>query len=96
MPLFRVYKDIFECVKDGSKKIEVRNRLIRGSEAVFMCGREVIRKKITDVKEFSLNDGFLSQKWKMIVPKAGNENEAKERLLNIFPDGEKFYAYFIE
>lgn len=96
MPLFRVYKDIFENIKDGSKNIEVRNRLLRGAEAVFLCGREVVRKQIVKTEEFSLDGSFLLENWKNIVPKAQSVEEARERLLKIFPRGKKFYAYFIK
>ncbi len=96
MPLFRVYKDIFQCIKDGSKTIEVRTRMLRGEDAVFLCGKEVVRKHIIATKEFSLNDGFLSQNWEKIVPTAENEEAARKRLLDIFPNETKFYAYFIE
>ena len=95
MPLFRMYKDIFECIKDGSKTIEVRNRLLKGDEAVFLCGKQVIRKHITETKQFDLDDNFLSQNWKKIVPTAENGEAARRRLLEIFPNETKFYAYFI-
>ena len=96
MPLLRVYKDIFENIKDGTKTIEVRNRLIRGDEAVFLCGRNVVRKRITGTKEFLIDDGFLLQNWKSIMPKAQDLESARNRLLEIFPNNNKFYAYFIE
>ncbi len=96
MPLFRVYKDIFEFIADGSKTIEVRTRLLKGDTAVFQCGRSIIRKKITGRQEFVLGDGFLEKNWKRIVPRAASLQSARERLTGIFPDQTKFYAYFLE
>ena len=96
MPLFRVYKDIFECIVDGSKTIEVRTRLLQGDTAVFLCGRNVFRKRIIKRQEFDLNDGFFEKNWSMITPKADSFQAAKKRLLEIFPNGTKFYAYFLD
>ncbi|MBL7160213.1 MAG: hypothetical protein ISS95_01500 [Candidatus Aenigmarchaeota archaeon] len=95
MPLFRVYKDIFLDIKNGSKTIEVRNRLIRGDKAVFLCGREVIRKDIKKVVQFNINDEFMKTNWKKIIPRAENIKEAKQKLLSIFPNNNEFYAYYI-
>ncbi len=96
MPLFRVYKDIFECIVDGSKTIEVRTRLLRGDTAVFQCGRKILRKKITGRHEFELGDGFIEKNWKLIVPRAASQQSAGKRLNGIFPNQTKFYAYFLE
>ena len=95
MPLFRIYKPIYECIEDGSKTIEVRNRMIRGDQAVFMCGRRILRKKILKVQRFTLGDGFFEKNWKKIIPKAQNLDGARCRLLEIFPGCEEFYGYFI-
>jgi ASC-1-like (ASCH) protein len=96
MPLFRVYKDIFECIADGSKTIEVRTRLLKGDTAVFQCGRSILRKKIKGRQEFGLDGGFLEKNWKWVVPKATSLQSARERLTGIFPNQTKFYAYFLE
>ena len=96
MPLFRVYRDIFDCIVNGSKTIEVRTRLLRGDTAVFQCGRSILRKKIKGRQEFDLGDGFLEKNWKLVVPMAASKQSARERLIGIFPDQTKFYAYFLE
>ena len=96
MPLFRVYKDIFECIADGSKTIEVRTRLLEGDTAVFQCGRSILRKKIARRQEFNLDDGFLEKNWKLMMPGAANLQSARERLTGIFPSQTRFYAYFLE
>jgi len=96
MPLFRVYKDIFECIVDGSKTIEVRTRFLNGNTAVFQCGRSILRKKIIGKQEFSFGDDFFEKNWKLIVPRAASQQSARERLTSIFPDQTKFYAYFLE
>jgi len=96
MPLFQVYKDIFGCIADGSKTIEVRARLLKGDTAVFQCGRSILRKKIAGRQEFGLGDGFLEKNWKLIVPNATSLQSARERLTGIFPDQTRFYAYFLE
>jgi hypothetical protein len=96
MPLFRVYKDIFECIVDGSKTIEVRTRLLNGDTAVFQCGRSILRKKITGRQGFDLGDGFLEKNWKLVVPRAASLQFAKERIASIFPGQTRFYAYFLE
>ena len=96
MPLFRVYKDIFECIADGSKTIEVRTRLLKGDTAVFQCGRSILRKKIVGRQQFNLGDGFLEKNWKLIVPRAASQQSARERLTSIFPNQTRFYAYFLK
>jgi len=96
MPLFRVYRDIFECIADGSKTIEVRTRHLGGDTAVFQCGRSILRKKIKGRQEFDLGDGFLEKNWKLVVPGAASQQSAGERLTGIFPGQTRFYAYFLE
>ena len=96
MPLFMVYKPIYECIEDGSKTIEVRNRYIRGDEAVFQCGRRILRKKITKVEKFTLEDPFYAENWKKIIPRASDLEDAKSKLLEIFPGSKELYGYFIE
>ena len=96
MPLFRVYKDIFECIASGSKTVEVRTRLLEGDTAVFQCGRKILRKKIAGRQEFDIDDGFLEKNWKLVMPGAVSQQSARERLAIIFPDQTKFYAYFLE
>ena len=95
MPLFRVYKDIFQCITDGSKTIEVRSRHLNGEVAVFQCGRSIMRKEIMDVQEFVIEDGFFEKNWKKIIPKAADFQSASRRLSEIFPGQTKFYAYFL-
>jgi len=96
MPLFRVYGDIFDCIANGSKTIEVRTRLFEGDTAVFQCGRNILRKKIKGRREFDLGDGFLERNWKLVVPGAASQQSARERLTGIFPGQTRFYAYFLE
>ena len=96
MPLFQVYKDIFDCIADGSKTIEVRTKLLKGDTAVFQCGRSIIRKKIAGRQEFDLGDGFLKKNWKLILPKEISAQSTKERIISIFPGQTRFCAYFLE
>ena len=96
MPLFQVYKDIFDCIADGSKTIEVRTRLLKGDTAVFQCGRSILRKKIMGKQEFNLGDGFLEKNWKLILPKETSAQSARERLTSILPGQTRFYAYFLK
>ena len=96
MPLFRVYKDIFECIADGSKTIEVRTRLLKGDTAVFQCGRSILRKRIARRQKFDLGDGFFEKNWKLVVPMAASSQAARERLTGKSPDQPTFYAYFLE
>jgi ASC-1-like (ASCH) protein len=96
MPLFRVYRDIFDCIADGSKTIEVRTRHLEGDTAVFQCGRSILRKKIKGRQEFNLGDGFLEKNWKQVMPGAASKQSAIDRLMNIFPNQTRFYAYFFE
>jgi len=96
MPLFTVYKDIFDCISDGSKTIEVRTRLLKGDTAVFQCGRKIIRKKIAGRHEFNLGDGFFEENWKQILPQAESLGSAKRELSDILPNIKNLYAYFLE
>jgi len=96
MPLFRVYKPVFELLEAGSKTIEVRTRMLRGNEAVFQCGRRIIRKPIGSVVSFDLGDEFFQNNWQNISPQSKNVDEAEKFLLSIFPDGRHFYAYLLK
>lgn len=96
MPLFRVYKPVFELLEAGSKTVEVRTRLLHGDEAVFQCGRRILRKRIGGTVEFDLGDSFFAGNWPKISPQSKSAEEAEKFLLSIFPDGRHFYAYLLK
>jgi len=96
MPLFRVYKPVFELLEDGSKTIEVRTRLLHGDNAVFQCGRRILRKPIGSVVPFDLGSEFFLNNWLKISPQSKSAVEAEKFLLSIFPDSRHFYAYLLK
>ncbi|MFH0829877.1 MAG: hypothetical protein V1887_01805 [Candidatus Aenigmatarchaeota archaeon] len=96
MPLFRVYKPVFETLEAGSKTIEVRTRLLHGENAVFQCGRRILRKSIGSVVPFDLGDEFFQNNWRKISPQSKDVAEAEKFILSIFPDSTHFYAYLLK
>lgn len=52
LPLFIVKKQVFKWIENRQKHIEIRKgRPMQGDEAVFQCGKQVIRRKIVLKKE---------------------------------------------
>lgn len=95
MPLFRVYKDIYDDIVSGKKTIEVRNTEINGVYATFQCGKEMTRKQITKKVEFNIHDTFIDEYWSKILPSAKDSQEVRHRIHKLYPNDGILYAYFL-
>jgi len=95
MPLFMVKKEVFEWIKRGEKRIELRKGKAKtGDQAVFQCGRNILRGKIIRKDVGSLQALLPSLNFKEIIPTACNLEEAKAYIEKLYgtTDG-TFTAY---
>jgi ASC-1-like (ASCH) protein len=95
MPLFMVKKEVFEWIKTGKKTIELRKGKAKaGEQAVFQCGRNILRGNIVRRNEGSLAALLQSLNFKQIIPTAGSVEEAKAYIKKLYgtTDG-MFTAY---
>lgn len=54
--LFTVKKEVFEWISTGQKAVELRGEKARHDDAVFQCGRNILRGNIFKRGEGSLTD----------------------------------------
>ena len=90
-----VKKEVFEWIKTGQKTIEIRKgRAKSGDQAVFQCGRNVLRGKIVRRDEGNLQTLLQSLNSKQIIPTANSAEEAKAYIKKLYgtTDG-TFTAY---
>jgi len=77
LPLFMVKKQVFVWIITGLKTIEVREgKAKKGDDAVFQCGRKVLRGKITKKEEGCLPNILRQDNYKNIIPIAKSLEEA--------------------
>jgi ASC-1-like (ASCH) protein len=91
MPLLRTKREYFEWVKSGVKTIDLRRGKPKGGDvAVFLCGREVLRKKILSKKTGKLEEVLTEENYRQIVPDSKSVAEALERIRLLYgaTDGE--------
>jgi ASC-1-like (ASCH) protein len=94
-PLFLVKKEVFEWIKAGLKTIEIRKGKAKsGDQAVFQCGRNIIRGKIIRKDEDTLQALMQTFDFKQIIPTANDVVEAEVYIKKLYEatDG-KFTAY---
>lgn len=99
MHLFMVKKPFFLQYTSGEKDVELRN--IRpqwknskmGDEAVLMCGRDILRKKIVKIHKGSLARIFRDVDYKRIFPEAKTIFEARKKAREIYPEDKEFMAF---
>jgi ASC-1-like (ASCH) protein len=90
-----VKKEVFEWIKTGQKTIELRKGKAKsGDQAVFQCGRKVLRGKIVKKDEGSLVTLLQSLNFKQIIPTANSVEEATAYINKLYgsTDG-MFTAY---
>jgi len=76
-PLFMVKKEVFEWIKAGQKTVELRTGKARsGDQAVFQCGRNILRGKIISKDEGNLSTLLHNINCKEIIPTANSIEEA--------------------
>ena len=95
MPLFMVKKEVFEWIKTGQKTIELRTGKAKaGDEAVFQCGRNILRGKIINKNEGNLSTLLHNLDFREIIPTANSIEEATVYIKKLYgaADG-TFTAY---
>jgi len=90
MPLF-----VFEWIRSGQKTIELRRgKAKEGSNAVFQCGRNILRGLIVKKEEGNLTGILRQDNFKDIIPSARSLEEATEYLKKLYEKVEgTFTAY---
>jgi len=75
-PLFMVKKEVFEWIKTGQKTIELRKGKAKaGDQAVFQCGRNILKRKIISKDEGNLSTLLHNLNFKEIIPTANSIHE---------------------
>ncbi len=99
MPSFMVNKASFDSYKSGRKDVELRdvkpqwkNTKI-GDVATFLCGRDVLKMKITKVHKGSLARIFLDISYRRVYPAAATVFEAVKITRKLYPDEKEFMAF---
>jgi len=90
-----VKKEVFEWIKTGQKTIELRTGKARaGDEAVFQCGRNILRGKIINKNEGNLSTLLHNLDFREIIPTANSIEEATVYIKKLYgaADG-TFTAY---
>ncbi|MCK4669150.1 hypothetical protein KAT21_03410 [Candidatus Bathyarchaeota archaeon] len=97
MPIAK--KRFFKQYKSEKKDVELRNvqpqwkNAMIGDEAVLMCGRNILRRRILKVHRESLAKIFEKVDFKRILPEAGSVSEARKEVERLYPDDEEFMAF---
>jgi len=91
-----VKKEVFEWIRTGQKTIELRRGKAReGDNAVFQCGRYILRGIIVKKEEGSLTDVLRQENYRNIIPSANNLEEAMTYLKRLYGTVEgMFTAYY--
>ena len=98
MPLFRTKKEPFEWISSGKKTIDVRKgNPRRGEIAVYLSGRNILKKKISRTETGKLREVVHLNNFKQIIPSAETIDDAIIYLLKLYDSFEDvFTAYYIE
>jgi len=90
-----VKKEVFEWIKMGQKRIELRKGKAKaGDQAVFQCGRNILRGKIIRKHEGNLHALLRSLNFIEIIPTAHSVEEAEAYIKKLYgTTGETFTAY---
>ncbi len=83
--MFIVKKEVFEWIKIGQKTIELRKGKAKaGDQAVFQCGRNILRGKIISRGEGKLSILLSHLNFKQIIPTANNIEEATAYIKKLY------------
>ena len=85
MPLFRTKKEPFEWISSGKKTIDVRKgNPRRGEIAVYLSGRNILKKKISRTETGKLREVVHLNNFKQIIPSAETIDDAIIYLLKLY------------
>ena len=90
-----VKKEVFEWIRTGRKTIELRKGKAKsGDQAVFQCGRNILKGEIIRKEEGSLSTLLQSLNFKEIIPTANSVEDAESYIRKLYgtTDG-TFTAY---
>jgi len=90
-----VKKEVFEWIQTGKKTIELRRGKAKsGDQAVFQCGRNILRGRIINKDEGNLSTLLHNLNFKEIIPIANSIQEATAYIKKLYgtTDG-PFTAY---
>ena len=102
MPLFMVKKRDFDAYRFGKKDVELRDVKPQwknskvGDTATIQCGRDIFRKRITNIHRGTLARIFLRVDCKRIFPEASSVLEAVKTAKELYPEIEDFMAFELE
>ena len=84
--------------KNGQKTIELRKgKAKQGKEAVFLCGRKILRGRIIKKEEGTLTEVLRQDNYEKIIPIANSLEEAIDYLERLYGTTEGiFTAYFFD
>jgi len=93
-----VKKEIFEWIRTGKKNIELRRgKAKKGDNAVFQCGRNILRRKIVKIEEGNLIDVLREDNYKNIIPSANTLEEAINYIKKLYRTTKGvFTAYYFK
>jgi len=93
MPLFLVKKEVYEWVINKQKSIELRKGKIRkGDEAVFQCGKNILRRKIIKREEGNLTDVLRQDNYKNVICQANTLEEAINYIKELYGTTEGIFT----
>lgn len=96
--MFLIKKKYFKAIKNGLKTVDLRKltkareNIKPGDEAVFVCGRDVLRKEIQKITKGSLEKITKKIDFKEIVPWAKSKQDFVDSIREIYPEEERFIA----
>jgi ASC-1-like (ASCH) protein len=90
-----VKKEVFEWIRTGQKTIELRKGKAKsGDQAVFQCGRNILRGKIVKKDEGSLATLLQSLNFKQIIPTANSVEEATAYINKLYGSTEGMFTAY--
>jgi ASC-1-like (ASCH) protein len=99
VPLFMIRKQFFEQYKSGKQDVELRKMRPQwknsrvGNQAVLMCGKDILRKRILKVHTGSLARMLLNVNYRRIFPDARTIFEANRLAREIYREDKEFMAF---
>jgi len=90
-----VKKEVFEWIQTGKKTIELRKGKAKsGDQAIFQCGRNILRARIIRKEEGNLQALLQSLNFKEIIPNANSVEEAKAYIRKLYGTTDGTFAAY--
>jgi len=90
-----VKKEVFAWIQTGKKTIELRKGKAKsGDQAVFQCGRNILRAKIIRKDEGNLPTLLQSLNFKEIIPTANSIEEATAYIKKLYGTADGTFAAY--